>query len=347
MKTTPKSMKVAILIGIRQALLELGSATKAELSEKVKISFPTVSKFLSEMQKSGEVLAIGLDESSGGRRAKRYKYNHEYMLGLAIFLEKTETIYTVFNCLGEVKEQGKSPTVLVEGGLQLLTEMIKSTIIKYPKVQSLAIGVPGSVNNGKVFYIPGYELYQDFNIKSYFEKKFSVPVIVENDMNAAVLGYYANRRIEENQSLVYLYSGQNGPGAGILINGDVVRGSTFFSGEVSLVPQYDQQNFGQALDGSMATEKRVIYEEKRMDAIGRLIASFVAMINPHTFIFCDDEVNEDGLQKLARYSSKYVPKEHLPELVLSNWKQDYTYGLQHLGLQLMLQQEVKFDSQYD
>lgn len=347
MKPTSKRLRVAILAGIRQALLELGSATKVELSKKLNISFPTVSKFLSEMQKSGEVLSIGFDESSGGRRAKRYIYNPEYMLGLAIFLERTETVYTVFNCLGEVKEQGKSSSVLVEDGLQLLTEIMNHMLLNYPTVRSLSIGVPGAVNNGKIFYIPGYEQYQDFNIKSYFEEKLSVPVVVENDMNAAVLGYYANMKIKENQSLVYLYSGHNGPGAGILINGDVVRGSTFFTGEVSFVPQYDHQNFRQALACSMETKNRRIYGEKRMDAIGRLIATFVAIMNPHTFIFCHDEFEEGRLKKLAEYSSKYVPPEHLPEFVISNWKQDYLYGLQHLGLQLMLQQEVKFDSQYD
>ena len=45
-------------------------------------------------------------------------------------------------------------------------------------------------------------------------------------MNAAVLGYHKNTGNNENSSLVYLYSGQNG-GAGIMVNGDVVRGSTF------------------------------------------------------------------------------------------------------------------------
>lgn len=64
-------------------------------------------------------------------------------------------------------------------------------------------------------------------MKSHLEEKFSIPVVIENDMNAAVLGYYKNTGNYDNSSLVYLYSGQNGPGAGIMINGDVVRGSTF------------------------------------------------------------------------------------------------------------------------
>lgn len=70
MSATQKSLRKGILSEIRKSLLELGSATKVELSEKLEISFPTISKFLAEMEKEGEIISGGLDESSGGRRAK-------------------------------------------------------------------------------------------------------------------------------------------------------------------------------------------------------------------------------------------------------------------------------------
>lgn len=152
---TPKSIKKIILRGIRTTLLELGSATKVELSHTLGISFPTISKFLAQMEKDGEIILVGLDGSSGGRRAKRYRYNPEHMLGLAIFLEKTETNYTIFNCVGEVKEQGKAPSVLMDDGLNLLTTCIENIMTKYSKINSMAIGVPGSVDSGRIF------IYQD------------------------------------------------------------------------------------------------------------------------------------------------------------------------------------------
>jgi len=40
------------------------------------------------VESHGEAILGGLDKSSGGREAKRYRYNLTYMLGLAIFLEK-------------------------------------------------------------------------------------------------------------------------------------------------------------------------------------------------------------------------------------------------------------------
>ncbi|WP_425287835.1 ROK family protein [Oceanobacillus limi] len=331
----PKSMKKMILRSIRTTLLEGGSSTKAELSDKLGISFPTVSKFLADMEKDGEIISLGLDESSGGRRAKRYTYNPEYMLGLAIFLEKSETNYTIFNCFGEIKKQGKVSSVLKEDGLHLLTTHIEEIITANPKIRSMAIGVPGAVDRGRIFHIPGYEQFKDLDLKGYYENYFSIPVAVENDMNAAVLGYYHTRK-RKDQSLVYLYSGQNGPGAGIMINGTVVRGSMFFSGEVQFVPQYNERNFQEALMNGSGTRNETISEKYEIDAIGRLVASFVAIINPHTFIFCQDEVNEATMDKIKENSSTYIPAEHLPAFQVGDWKQDYLFGLQNLCLEVMV-----------
>ncbi|WP_419961946.1 ROK family protein [Psychrobacillus sp. BM2] len=341
MNTTQKSLGNVILSGIRKSLLELGSATKAELSDKLEISFPTISKFLGEMEKDGEILSVGLDESSGGRRAKRYTYNSEHMYSLAIFLERTETNYAIFNCLGEIKDQGKVPSVLVGNGLHLLTTCIEKIMIAFPKISSIAIGVPGSVNSGRIIHIPGYEQFQNFDVKGFYENRFSIPVIVENDMNAAVLGYHHQRAIKENPSLVYLYSGQNGPGAGIMINGDVVRGSTFFAGEVSFIPQYNTRNFMQALGNGTGSKKLAFSQDFQIDPICRLVATFTAIINPHTIIFCNNEVEEALVEKITIASSKYIPTEHLPELTISDWQHDYLYGLQSLGLDLMLNETTK------
>jgi hypothetical protein len=290
---------------------------------------------------NGEIISVGLDESSGGRRAKRYKYNPEYMLGLAIYLEKTETNYVIFNCLGEIKERGEVSSVLEENDLHLLTMCIERIVSDYPKINSIAIGVPGSVDNGRIFYIPGYEQFQNLDVKGFYEDHFSIPVVVENDMNAAVLGYHQNRGVKDNQSLVYLYAGQNGPGAGLLINGNIVRGNTFFAGEVSFVPQNNNQNFQQALENRPKCDDVAFSKGYQIESISNLVASLTAIINPHTIIFCNDEVDEEFIEKIAIASSKYIPPEHLPNLTISDWKQDYLYGLQSLGINLLINETIQ------
>lgn len=331
---TPKELREPLIHRIRAGLIIMGSATKVELSQRLGISFPTISKFMAQMEKDGEIRYTGDDDSNGGRRAKRYSYDPEYMLGLAIFIEKNETNYSIFNCIGEVKEQGTKPSVLQQE-VQLLADLIESLIEKYPRLRSIAIGVPGAVNNGKIIFIPPYQQFNDYDLKGEFESRFQIPVVVENDMNASVLGYASNFEVE-NESLVYLYFGQNGPGSGIMINGDVVRGSTFFSGEISFVPQYDNQSFHQALQMEKRNRGIVFAEDSQIDAVARLIATFAAILNPRAVVFCDDEVDEALLARIADRSSAYIPQKHLPKLLMSNWRQDYLTGLQHLALNLMI-----------
>lgn len=332
--STTKEMKNIILRGIRVTLLESGSATKVELSEKLGISFPTISKFISQMEKSGELKSLGLDESSGGRRAWRYAYNPDYQLGVTMFLEKAETQYTIFNVLGQVKESGTSSGFLHDG-IDTLTKEVESLMARHPSIRSLSFGVPGAVKDGRIIYIPGYEKYQNFDLKRYFEGRFGLPVVVENDMNAAVLGYCDKMNTPESHSLIYLYFGQNGPGAGILVNGSVVRGGTSFSGEVSFAPLYDRRNFHQAISDAEGTVQ-VMNDAGGVDAVSRLIATFTAILNPNGVIFCRDEVNEELLEAIASRSADYIPKEHLPTLTASDWRDDYLNGLRALGLNLMI-----------
>ncbi|GEN89647.1 ROK family protein [Oceanobacillus sp. FSL W8-0428] len=336
MESSPKSMKKTIQISIRKALLELGSATKVELNDYLEISFPTISKFLTQMEKEGEILSAGFDNSSGGRRAKRYKYNPEHMLGLAIFLEEKEINYIIFNCYGELKDKGTNTGI---SDLNSFTKCIQDITNQYNKISSLSIGVPGSVDNERIFYIPDYKHLQNVDLKGYLEDYFSIPVVVENDMNAAVLGYYNRLKIKENKSVVYLYLGKNGPGAGTIVNGIVLRGSTNFSGEISFVPQYDDKRFWQTLsENKMNTSP--VHKDYMIDVISRLVASFTAIINPHMIIFCNEEVEQETLNRIEECSSGYIPSEHLPDLALSDWKRDYLYGLQSLGLDLMIKETV-------
>ncbi|MFD2331015.1 ROK family protein [Cohnella sp. GCM10020058] len=331
---TPKDRSRLIYSGIRAALLTHGSMTKVELSGMLGISFPTISKFLSDMEGEGELVAAGLDESSGGRRAQRYAYNPEHMLGLALFLEKNESHYSIFNCLGEVKEEGTTSSLL-EGDAEILSAYIAQILARHPRIRALAVGVPGSVNNGKIIFIPSYETYHDFDLKGFLEARFAIPVIVENDMNAAVLGFNEKKSEHVNPSIVYLYFGQNGPGAGILVNGDIVRGSTFFAGEVSFLPQYEDRNFTQALNRAHASPPGLM-NERELDAVSRMVASCTAILNPHTIVFCRDEVSETLLDRIAKQSGVYVPPAHLPRLTASDWRQDYLDGLRSLGLHRMI-----------
>ncbi|WP_141503009.1 ROK family protein [Paenibacillus luteus] len=334
---TPKRMNQAIHEQIRYTLLKYGDATKAEISLKTDISFPTVSKAIEQMELSGEVLLTGIDDSSGGRRPARYALNAGHQLGLAVYLERDETVYSIINYVGEAIERFKKPTVLKEGP-EALTSQLQTVIDRNPSIRSIAIGVPGSVRDGKIFFIPLYDKFAQLDLKSFYEERFSIPVQLENDMNAAVLGYHGRSGRADHETLAYVYLGKNGPGAGIFLNGDIIRGSTFFSGEVSFIPQYDRYNFFEAVSHSAVekTDKAVEHGPDMIDAMSRMVATFVAIINPHAIIFCSGDIQSSDAQQIKANSANYVPEVHIPELIISDWEQDYVYGLQRLALNRMM-----------
>ncbi|TDF94719.1 ROK family protein [Paenibacillus piri] len=331
----PKMMGEMIRQLIRASLYHDAESTNAELAQNTGISFPTISKTLDEMNASGEVLLTGLGLSSGGRRPRTYKLNPDYMTGLAVYLEKDFSSYSILNYEGDVIVRETLPGVL-EFGPELLTEQIETFLARYPSMRVLTLGIPGAVDNGRAFHIPGYEGFKDFNFKTFYEQRFSLRVQVENDMNTTVFGYYDRTGNDDSLSLVYLYLGKNGPGAGIIVNGHIVRGRSFFSGEVSYVPVSDTQNFGQMLNAASAIHDSNKSRPMHIEAISRLVASFTATINPHTVIFCSSELTNFDLVQIRNKSASYVPEENLPDLVVSDWEQDYFHGLHQLTVRSMM-----------
>ncbi|MDW4525407.1 ROK family protein [Rossellomorea marisflavi] len=327
------------LYSIRQFFLVHDSATTAEISKHLTISFPTATKLLENMEKQGEVALEGLDESSGGRRAKRYRYNPHFKQGLSVYVEKNELGFTVFNSFGEVLEEGTVAASLGQGDVTPLIQLVSGLLNRFPRISALSVGVPASVNEiGEIIHAPQYEGLLGLNLREIIEAEFGTPTTIENDMNAAVLGYcYSDSYVEPSSStFIYLYFGHNGPGAGLLVNGELVRGKSHFTGEISFVPQSHGKNFGQSLPHEQVSPGSL--QGQGTDAVAQLVATFTSIINPHSVIFSDQEINSSDIANILQRSCTYIPETHLPDLVISNWSKDYLRGLQRLCIELLLDQ---------
>ncbi|MFC5653384.1 ROK family protein [Paenibacillus solisilvae] len=332
---TPKTMGEVIRQHIRLALHTNIISTTAEIAQKTGISFPTISKTLDEMNDQGEVLLNGLGLSSGGRRPKEYRLNPDFRFGLAICLEKDFTAYTLINYVGEIIEHSTLPGVLSDGPKQL-TGQIDDYVRAHSNLYTLTFGVPGAVNKGRASYIPSFDNFKNFDFKTYYEAEFSIHVHAENDVNTAVYGYHDRLFNDKNLSIVYVYLGNRGIGAGVIMNGEVVRGSTSFSGEVSLLPLYDKTSFLQAFQGSLEAASPNEGHLDFIDAMSRLVATLAATINPHKVIFSGTYLAPSTLLDIQQRSAHYVPEENVPALEISEWGQDYSFGLHQLTMRSML-----------
>lgn len=109
-----------------------------------------------------------------------------------------------------------------------------------PSVTRIGIGVPSVVDSGRgiVYDLQNIPSWREVHVKEILEKRFGVPVAVDNDVNCFVLGEKHFGVGSGCDSVVGITLG-TGVGAGIITNGQLYRGANTGAGEVGCLPYLD------------------------------------------------------------------------------------------------------------
>lgn len=158
---------------------------------------------------------------------------------VAIDLGGTMIKYGLVNETGTFLFTNQMPTHAAQGAAAIykrIAAVITEMMAQFA-VDGIAISTAGQVNptTRTITYasaaIPDYI---NFNIGEYLEQKFQVPVTVENDVNCALLGemYYGNIQTRSNVMLTV----GTGIGGAVSLDGQVIHGHTFATGEIGYLP---------------------------------------------------------------------------------------------------------------
>ena len=126
---------------------------------------------------------------------------------------------------------------LIDSIVSNVKDIIETSTIKKRNISGIGIGVPGPVDSkkGVVRYFPNIKGWERVPLKSILEKRLSLKVALDNDVNAMTLGEYRFGAGKGAENLVCLTLG-TGVGGGIIINSEIYRGSTMCAGEIGHVP---------------------------------------------------------------------------------------------------------------
>lgn len=103
------------------------------------------------------------------------------------------------------------------------------------QLDGIGVGAPnGSFYTGNIEFAPNLPWKGIIPLAKLFQDKFSVPVKLTNDANAAALGEMIFGRAKGMKDFIFITLG-TGVGSGIVVNGKIVYGHDGFAGEIGHV----------------------------------------------------------------------------------------------------------------
>lgn len=329
----PHVMKKVNSALIKQVLKEKGSATKAQITDDTGISATTVRTLLEELIINKEIVSLGLDDSSGGRRAERYALNLNDNISLSFYVKNEFINYALTNPLGDIIEN--STVKIDKNRYQQSLEKFIDEILQDKNIKVIGIGVSGVVDKGNFF--SGKELtdWKKSNIGEYIEERYNIPVVLENNLNAIALGFSLNYLKEMKTldlkflNLIYIHFTEDGVGAGIIANGQLIRGENNFAGELGFMPINNQGHLGHILNNNPSDETYV-------DIVSQVIAILNCVINPAFIVIGGTTLRKDLINEIKDHCKKYLANNIMPKIILSeDSKKDYLTGLTYLATEFM------------
>lgn len=171
-----------------------------------------------------------------------------------------------------------------------------------PDVARIGIGVPSVVDaaRGIVYNVVGIPSWREVYLKDLLEKRFGVPVYVNNDCNCFALGVSRFGEASAYSDVVCVALG-TGVGAGIVIGGELYCGHDTGAGEIGSIPYLDRDYeyycssrffVGRGTTGKEAYERALAGDSAALALwhefgghIGRLVMMILYAYDPEAIVF--------------------------------------------------------------
>jgi predicted NBD/HSP70 family sugar kinase len=301
---------------IKTILKAIPSNTKASIAFTSGLSQGTCNTILNELVATGEVLVIDKESPNGGRPAQRFQYNGDYANILCFYIDNESNNpiirYVISNLLGKIIEEKSISTDTMD--YPTISDFIDQLMIDYNNIKAIGIGIPGVIHRHSVIgYCDVYAL-EDYPLAEKLQEKFGVEVTLENDMNLTAFGFYQEQNYKEDTSVAVLaFIKGNAPGAGLIVNGQIIRGYTSFAGEISYLP----------FDGTCELPEELLTKEETINSVVKSLCSIIAVINPETIMLTGSLLFEDMMDLIYQGCCKHIPKEHIPIIILRKSSHEY------------------------
>jgi predicted NBD/HSP70 family sugar kinase len=252
-------------IEIFDILRKRGPISRSDISQGMGINVVTISNYIDDFIKGNLVYEKDLDVSEGGRRPVLLDLNPRAGFAVGVGLNLMNMVGLLVDLKGNIitKTQISRPHTSVKEVSECLLEIVRE-ILRRSKgyaenIKGIGVGVAGLINkkDSSIHWPQKMDHYYtyasvDLPLKGLMEKEFNLPTLIENDATSACFGEHWLDLEEGYKNVLYMFSGV---GCGMMINGELYRGSQGYAGEVS-VYNYKEQDLLSCTNNESCLVKR-------------------------------------------------------------------------------------------
>lgn len=241
-KADAKLIKTLNELRLLNLIREQGPVARNQLAKQTRISKVSVSDIINRLKDAGYVLEIGKGRSTqkGGKRPTLLKLNPENGYVFGIEIKRRNSIIALANIESEIQgiEQIEYPVgtaidQVIANIFAKIDQLLNHYQIARQKLVSIGIAIPGFVDyaRGELLFADTLRGWGNLPLASRFSQKYQVAAILENDVNAITLGESLLGAGRGVSNFVCIWIGE-GLGAGIIVDGQLIRGETGCAGEI-------------------------------------------------------------------------------------------------------------------
>ncbi|MEV7806986.1 ROK family transcriptional regulator [Microbispora sp. NPDC088329] len=237
MSTTPNGVHALVRRSHEERVLRVlrqnGAQSRNEIAARVGLSRTTVSEITSDLLNRGAIRVVDTDaveRVGSGRPAERLALDPASGQYMGVDFGHRRVNVLVADAAHEIiasgtaryEESAQWPERL-DAGLALIDRLSAETGVHYGALQAIGIGVPGWGDRSRAD-----------GVADVFAQRFHAAVTVDNNVRFAGLAEALHAQSDSVRDLIYLRL-SDGVGGGLVVGGQLVRGSRGFAGELGHV----------------------------------------------------------------------------------------------------------------
>ncbi|WP_249226266.1 ROK family transcriptional regulator [Entomohabitans teleogrylli] len=279
---TLRQMNATLVLNI---IRQHGALSRAQISRISGITKATVSEIINDLLAEKIIYESGVSPQAGqGRKGILINFDPNFRLGIGIDLGGTKIAWSLFNLDADILFEHREATfqttdrnVFLDRLADSIASFIENSGADRSKIMVIGVATPGiiDIHNGIVLEgspnLPGWE---DLPLAEELTRRTGLPVVLENDIRAALVGEMWCGKCRHAQSAALIGIG-TGLGSALLMDGKIIRGANNAAGEIGYMlfnREHLYQNwrnkgcFESYCSGSGLSERMMALTQRQMSA---------------------------------------------------------------------------------